>query len=105
MTYISAPDSWGCMMAPFPKGLPDTSCFADSTVHKTGRHAGRFASGANPYAFVATPTYTVKTAGTYRGSIWAQSNAAMHLSVITGSSDEAIADMQLTSDWQQLSFE
>jgi len=92
-------------MAPSPIGLPDSSCFADSTVQKSGRHSGRFVSGANPYAFVASPKYNVKTAGTYQGSIWAQSDAAMHLSVVSGRSDEAIADMPLTSDWQQLSFE
>lgn len=104
-TYIAAPDSWNCMMAPDPVGLPYSSCFADTTVQKTGRHSGRFVPGANPYAFVAKPKYTVTTAGTYQGSIWAQSDAAMHLSVVSGSSDEAIADMQLTTDWQQLSFE
>lgn len=105
ITYIAAPDYWDCMMAPSPKGLPYSSCFADTTVQKTGRHAGRFVAGANPYAFVAKPTYTVKTAGAYKGSVWAQSDVAMHLSVVTGSSDEAIADIRLTSDWQQLNFE
>jgi len=105
LTYIAAPDQWDCMMAPQPKGLPYTSCFADSTVQKTGRHAGRFVSGANPFAFVAKPTYNVKTAGIYRGSVWAQSDAAMHLSVVIGDSDEAIAETSLTSDWQQLTFE
>jgi len=104
--YISAPDGWDCDMAPPPKGLLDSSCFADTHVAKDGRHSGRFTTGSNPYAFRVRPSFNLRYSHPYRGSIWAMANSPMELLVMQerlGWEDE-VARLRLTDSWQQVHF-
>merc|ERR1719343_1375587 len=126
-TFVSAPDGWYCGMADFPKGQPDSNCFSDTTIKRSGRHSGRFVTGNNPYVFRIRPTTWLNAdsymgtlhEGKYKGSVWAQSDRPLEVMAVriwaaTGADvesplEEVLSTVKLDpSDgnaWEELEFE
>jgi len=122
-TFVAAPDGWFCGMADAPKGRPDSSCFADTSVSRSGRHSGRFVTGANPFLFRMRPStwmnsdhYTgTLSRGNYAGSVWAQADRPMDLEVVRLTAttpgdtqtpeEEFLSRVAIGDQWTELAFE
>jgi len=119
-TFVAAPDGWFCGMTDGPKGQPDSTCFADTSIARTGRHSGRFVTGANTFLFKMQPSTWSNAKdydgwlsdGSYTGSVYAQADRPMDLLVVmliptgdAGHPDEIIlAQETLTDEWKKIPF-
>jgi len=113
--YASSPDDWRCDSTP----VADSSCFTDTHVSLDGRHAGRFVTGRKPGELRIMPKLQVSNeqAVSFEGSIWAQADQPMTLSVWQvhwpkvwlnfdnyADSPQELAKIELSEHWRKLNF-
>jgi hypothetical protein len=113
--YASSPDDWTCDTTP----VSESSCFTDTHVSLHGRHAGRFVTGRSPSELMIMPKLQISNLQnvSFEGSIWAQADQPMTLSVWQvhwpkfwlkfenyADSPRELAKIELSEHWRKLNF-
>jgi len=113
--YASSPDDWTCDCTP----VAESSCSTDTHVSLHGRHAGRFVTGRTPSDLRIMPKLQISNEQSlsFEGSIWAQADQPMTLSVWQvhwpkfwlnfekyADSPRELARIELSEHWRKLNF-